>query len=62
MSKPRLPMKMRLLGDFPLLSLVVSSRANIAGRPSNDLESLIRTGRPQRRVSESASALERAAA
>lgn len=61
MSKPRLPTKIRLLGGLPLMSLVVSSRAEIAGRPSNDLESLIRIRRPQRRVSESASALERAA-
>lgn len=55
-------MKMRLLGGLPLLSLVVLSPADFAGRPSNDVESLIRTRRPQRRVSESVSALERAAA
>lgn len=54
-------MKMRLLGGLPLPSLVLSP-ADFAGRPSNDVESLIRTRRPQRRVSESVSALERAAA
>ena len=55
-------MKMRLLGGLPLPSLVVLSPADFAGRPSNDVESLIKTRRPQRRVSESVSALERAAA
>lgn len=55
-------MKMRLLGGLRLLSLVVLSPADFAGRPSNDLESLIKTRRPQRRVSESERALERVAA